>query len=612
MTKEAPDGYNGKILRVNLSQKSTTTETLDELFCRRYIGGAGFITYFLWKELKPGIDPLSPDNKLIFALGPVSGLHLPGAGRHCVGAKAPITGRIGYAEAAGFWAAELKRARYDAIIIEGKAETPVFLWVQDGEASIKNADHLWGKETRETQDIIREELGDDKIQVAMIGPGGENLVRYTCIMHGLHNAAGRGGLGAVMGSKNLKAVAVRGHNLPKIADRERLKEIRQAVLANPHPQSKYGRGGPEMLMFEQQGDLPIRNFRDGLFPEVQKINAIVMKDTGLTVKMQGCYACPIRCKKIVQIDDEKYYVDPAYGGAEYETLAALGSNCGIDNLKAICKGGERCNAYTIDTISTGGVIAFTMECFERGILTKSDTGGLDLKFGNAEAMLAAIELIARRQGFGDLMAEGVARMASVIGNGSEEFAMHTKGLETAMHEPRREAGTALGLMLGVNLNGQFLTNEAMIKQYHPLGILEPLADLDDIGPRKVGVLKLLQYIGVLADSLVLCVVVPYNWENQIAILKAATGWDTGIVELMRFGERVITTSRLFNVREGFTSADDVLPSERFFQPKTDGILSNTYIDRAKMEKAKHFYYSLMGWDDQGVPLPEKVDELEIA
>jgi len=413
-----------------------------------------------------------------------------------------------------------------------------------------------------------------------------------------------------MGSKNLKAVAVRGHNLPKIADRERLKEIRQAAIANPHPQSKYGRGGPEMLMFEQQGDLPVRNFRDGLFPEVERINAIVMKETGLTVKMQGCYACPIRCKKIVQIDEEPYNVDPAYGGAEYETLAALGSNCGIDNLKAICKGGERCNAYTIDTISTGGAIAFAMECFERGLLTTSDTGGIELKFGNADAMLKAIELIARREGIGDLMAEGVARMASVIGKGSEQFAMHTRGLETAMHEPRREAGSALGLMLGVNLNGQFLTNEAMIKQYHPLGILDPV-EMGDIGPHKIGVLKMLQYSGVLVDSLVLCMVVPYNWETQIEILKAATGWDTGIVELMRFGERVITTSRLFNVREGFTSADDILPAERFFQAKTDGILSDTYLDPAKMEKAKHFYYTLMGWDDQGVPLPEKVEELDI-
>jgi aldehyde:ferredoxin oxidoreductase len=246
MTKEIPGGYNGKILRVNLSKKSTTTETLDEIFCRRYIGGAGFVAYYLWKEMKPGVDALSPDNKLIFALGPISGLQLPGAARHCVGAKSPLTGGIAKSESGGFWAAEFKRAGYDAIIIEGKAEKPVYLWIQDGEASIRDASHLWGKETKETQATIRAELGDNRIQLAQIGPGGENMVLYACVMHGLYDAAGRGGLGAVMGSKNLKAVAVRGHKLPGIADRERMKEIRQ-VLAKPHHLSEFGTGGFDMV-----------------------------------------------------------------------------------------------------------------------------------------------------------------------------------------------------------------------------------------------------------------------------------------------------------------------------------------------------------------------------
>ena len=370
---------------------------MQESFCRKYLGGAGFVAYFLLKELLPRVDPLGPDNKLIFATGPLTGLKLSGTARHCVGAKSPLTNTIAKAEAGEFWGPELKFAGFDAVIIEGKANKPVYLSINDGQVTIKDAAHLWGKNTKETQDIIRAELGDAHVRVAMIGPGGENLVRYACIMHGLYDVAGRGGLGAVMGSKNLKAIAVRGHHPPQIASPEGVKELRDWLTANKEKIKLFQDFGSGAFMgpYEASGNLPVRNFRDGLFPNAAAIEGKTIKDT-IRIGMDGCFGCIVRCKKVVKID-APYPVDPAYGGPEYETLAALGSNCGIDNLKAICKGNELCNAYSLDTISTGGCISFAMECFEKGLLTLQDTGGLDVKFGNAEAMLKLIELIADRE-----------------------------------------------------------------------------------------------------------------------------------------------------------------------------------------------------------------------
>jgi aldehyde:ferredoxin oxidoreductase len=605
-------GYNGKILRINLSNRSIKTERIYDRFCRMYIGGAGFVTYYLWKELKPGIDALSADNKLIFALGPISGLQIPGADRNCVGAKSPLTGGIAKSEVGGYWASELKRAGYDAIIIEGKADIPVYIWVQDGEVSIRDARHLWGKETKETQIEIRNELGDNRIRLASIGPAGENMVLYACIMNGLHDAAGRGGLGAVMGSKKLKAIAVRGHKLPKIADSERLKAIRKQ-LSEPQWMSEYGTGGPEIMAMEREGNLPVRNFRDGIFPEVKQIHGGVIKDI-LMGSMEGCYACPVRCKKVVQFD-EPYRVDAAYGGPEYETIAALGSNCGIGNIKAIVKGNERCGAYSLDTISTGVTIAFAMECFEKGLLTTKDTGGIDLKFGNDNAMLEVIDLISRRQGIGDLLADGTARLSRKLGRRTEEFAMHVKGLEAAMHEPRLRHAMGLQFMVGNNGadhtgSGEFfLNNELGINELHPLGIFETVPP-EKLTPRLIAIFQLGQFKLTLMDSMVVCMITPYTFQILADVACAVTGWDTGIPEQLKVAQRIMTLARLFNIREGIIGADDMLPL-RYYQPKTDGFLSDKPLDRTELEQAKNYYYTLMGWDDTGVPLPEKVEELYI-
>jgi aldehyde:ferredoxin oxidoreductase len=611
-------GYNGKALRVNLSDKTISSEVLDESLCRKYLGGAGLVVYSLWKELQPGIDPLGPDNKLIFATGPVTGVPLAGSGRHCVGGKSPLTGGVAKSEAGEFWGAEFKRAGYDVLIVEGKAEKPVYLWIRGGEVQIKDASHLWGRNTKETQQVIRDELGDSRVRVALIGPAGENLVRYACIMHGLYDVAGRGGLGAVMGSKNLKAIAVRGRKKPPVADPQSLKEMSRWLAENMVLVKNFTELGTGAAMegMEAQGNLPVRNFRDGLFPGVRKIDALAIRDT-IRIRMDACFGCPVRCKKVVEVQ-EPYRVDPAYGGPEYETLASLGSNCGIDNLIAIAKGSELCNAYGLDTISAGLVISFAMECFENELLSIKETDGLELRFGNAEAMLKTIELIANRQGIGDLLAEGVARAAEKIGRGASEFAVHVKGLEPGMHEPRLKGGLGLGFMVNphgadhcTNLIDTIYCTPQGIREMRPFGMLEPVP-VDEISPRKVVLFRYQQFRRLLFDHLVMCLFLPYNYERLTKIVAAVTGWDTGIVELMRIAERTLTMGRLFNIREGFTAEDDKLP-QRFLQPKTDGVLAGKTLDPAKLEDARSYYYTLMGWDPKtGIPLPQKLAELDIA
>jgi aldehyde:ferredoxin oxidoreductase len=605
-------GYNGKILRVNLTERNVKDEPLPYEIARKYIGGAGFVAYYLWKELRAGIDPLGPENKMVLAMGPVTGLTIQGAARFCAGAKSPLTNGIIKSEAGGFWMVDFKRAGYDAVIIEGQADRPVYLWITDGQAEIKDAADLWGKETKEVESMIRTGLGDDNIRVLSIGVGGENLVRYACVMTSLYDALGRGGLGAVMGSKKLKAIAVRGHKNPEIANPDYVKELRTELNSHPHHLSEYGTGGMEVMMFEKNGNLPVRNFRDGLFPNVRNVCGVGVKET-VRIGMEGCFACAVRCKKVVKVD-EPYVVDPAYGGPEHETMGALGSDCGVDNTKIICKASERCNAYGIDTISTGSSLAFAIECYEQGLLTKEDTGGMELKFNDGELMLKVVEMIARREGFGNFMAEGTAWMAKKIGHGSEQYAMNVKGLESAMHDARVMMGFRLGYMLNPHgadhcsgMGGG--TNPGGIGNYSQFGIQAPIKE--DFGPRRMSLFKLNHCINMVGDSLVLCLMPNYDFTQKVNLLKAVTGWDTGWVELIQIGERILTLMRLFNIREGFTDADDELP-ERFYQHKTDGELATKDIpDKAAMLKARQYYYFFMGWDNHGVPRPEKIAELEI-
>jgi aldehyde:ferredoxin oxidoreductase len=622
MTEQALGGYDGRVLRVDLTKGKTTAESIDEAFCRKHIGGAGFIAHYLLKEVEPGTDPLAPENRLVFAIGPLTGIALPGSGRHCIGSKSPLTESVAKSEVGEFWGAELRMAGFDAVVIQGKSPEPVYLWVKDGEAQIREAGDLWGRNTKDTEAAIQADLKDDRIRMALIGPAGENMVRYACVMQGLKDAAGRGGLGAVMGSKNLKAVAVRGTRKPTVTHSDGVKKLRQWLGDNMDKMKRMQElgTGAKMQDFEKMGNLPIRNFQDGVFPGVSRIDAQAIKDS-IRIGMEGCYACPVRCKKVIEFM-EPYPVDRAYGGPEYETLAALGSNCGIDDLFAISKANELCNAYAIDTISIGGTIAFAMECYENGLLTKQDTDGIELKFGNVDAMLKMVERIARREGIGDLLAEGTARAAEKIGKGAETFAVQVKKLELPMHEPRLSKTGALGYM--INPHGADhccnLIDHAFRNPEDPASMSVPdtvslglssTAPFDDIGPRKVALLKAMQLKKIIFDSLTLCQFLPYSFEQAADVTSAVTGRHITVMEQLRAAERTMTMYRLFNVQHGFTGDDDKLPS-RFFKPPRDGALADHSLDPKQLERAKRYYYALMGWGENGVPTAEKLEELDIS
>jgi len=618
---EALYGYTGNILRVDLTAGAFAVVKISEELRRRYLGGSGFISYFLWKELESGIDPLGPGNILVIATGPVTGTPVMGSGRHSLGAKSPLTGGIAFSQVGEYWGTELKRAGFDIIIIKGKSEKPVYLYIKDGRAELRDAGRLWGWETRETQQAIREELGDSKVRLALIGPGGENLVRYACIMHGLYDAAGRGGLGAVMGSKNLKAIVVRGMGKIPVADAAKLGGLAKILAGSvdkvPILKSWSTAGtGFDMDVGVMSGDVPIRNWRDGEFTTIGNITAVTLRDT-IGAGMDGCFACPIRCKKKTKFS-EPYAVDPAYGGPEYETLGSLGSNLGIDDLKAIVKGNELCNAASLDTISAGGVIAFCMECWERGLLTKEQTGGIEFKWGNAAAMLECIKLIVQREGFGNILAEGINRVARWVGKGSEEFAMQVKGLDPGQHEPRLMPSMGLGFMVNphgadhcCNVHDTRFAFKTGMRPFNSFGFYDPIP-AEDIGPRKVAVFRLEYFRQALLDCLSMCHLasVMVDLPMMVELLAAVTGGRTGVMELLRIAERTMTVARLFNIREGFTDEDDRLP-KRFFQPKTSGALSDKALDPDQMERAKRYYYSLVGWDSRGVPLPERIAELYI-
>ena len=611
------NGFTGKVLRVNLSNEKISSENLEETFYRRYFGGRGLISYYLLNELEPRIDPLGPDNKLIFACGPVTGAPVSGSGRNSVGAKSPLTGAYGEAEAGGFWGAELKRAGFDAIIVEGKASSPVYLWIHDKKVELRDASSLWGLEIKKSQETIRTDLGDKTVKVAQIGPGGEKLVRYASVVNDMNHVAGRCGMGAVMGSKNLKAVAVKGSRSVPVSKPKRLGKLAKWMAQNVDNVARvlhtYGTG-VEMDVMEETGNLPVRNFRDGDFPEVDSISAEAVKEH-VRVGMGTCFACAVACKKEVKVN-ERWNVDPAYGGPEYETLASLGSNCGVSDLKAVCKANELCQRYCIDTISTGVTISFAMECFEHGLLTKADTGGMDLSFGNAESMVKLVELIGEKRGLGALLAEGTKRVAEHIGNGAEEFAVHVKGQEVPMHDPRLKRGEALGYAVSPtgadhvhNIHDTFLYPQ-LPKSYNSLGVLEAVP-VEDFGPKKVRLYKIVGEWRTLNNFLVMCLFTPWSVLQKVEIVRSVTGWNTTAFELMKVVERGNTLARIFNLREGFTEKDDWLPP-RFFKPKTSGALSETSVNPEDLQKAKLLYYDMMGWTEQGVPKQSALEELDIA
>jgi len=621
-------GYNGKILRVDLTSGEIKVEEPSEVIYRTYLGGGGLASYYLSRELPPGIDPLGPENILIFASSVITGAPVSGMVRYTVAAKSPLTGGYGEAEAGGFFGPELKFAGFDAVIITGKAPKPSYLWIHDGEAEIRSAAEIWGLETGPAQEKIRQELGDARIRVAQAGPAGEKLVRFACVINELKHANGRTGMGAVMGSKNLRAIAARGTKKLEYHDPEKIKELAklQAELISQWGPNKVMRklGTPNLVMaLNTQGILPTKNFHTGVFAGAEKISGERMAETILKSE-EGCYACSVRCKRAVEVPEGPYATSCEYGGPEYETLGSLGSLLCIDNLAAIAKGNELCNRYGLDTISVGVAIGFAMECFEKGLLSRADTGGMEFRLGNAEAMVKGIEWIAhRKKGLGDLLADGVKVAAAKIGKGAEKFALHIKGQELPMHDPRGKTGQGLSFALSPTgadhieapHDTPFVQPGTMLGRIAPLGLLEPVP-ARDLGPQKVRNYVYLHFVWSLFNSLGICnftagPVWAFPINKWAELVGAVTGWDTSLWELLKVGERTVTMARVFNLREGFGRKDDTLP-DRLFEPLEGGPLQGKGIDRKEFADALTLYYEAMGWDPQeGVPTRGKLAELNL-
>jgi aldehyde:ferredoxin oxidoreductase len=614
------NGYTGKILRVDLTSGQIEIEEQPESFYRRYLGGSGLIAYYLLKEVPKGADPLGPDNLLIMAGGTMTGVPVAGSGRSAVGAKSPLTDGYGEADVGGFFGAELRRAGFDALVVRGKAASPVYLWIHDGEAEIRPADHLWGTTTLECQQAVREELGEKRARMAMIGPGGEKMVRFACVINDLKHAAGRTGLGAVMGAKNLKAVAARGRTAVPVADSDGVKALARYMSQNWQEKSlgmhELGTCGG-LLGLNETGRLPTRNFQDGQFEGAEKISGEAMRDE-ILIDRGGCFACPINCKRVVQVDDEAYQVDPQYGGPEYETMAALGSNCGVDDLRAIAKANELCNALGLDTIAAGMAVSLAMECFENGLLTTEDTGGLELKFGNAEAMVELTRQIGMREGVGDLLAEGPTRAAAKIGNGALAYAMDVKKQPFPMHECRTRHGQGLGYAVSPtgadhmhNMWDGGLAREPLGEGLQSLGVYVSVPETE-LNEHKVRAYMFNVNLRWVHNGIGCCMFIPWSRDQIIELIRVITGWETNLWELIKAGERCVTMARAFNMREGMTRADDVLPA-RMAEPHVSKTINEKPIEPEALDAAITAFYSMMGWDPEtGKPTEAKLHELDVA
>jgi aldehyde:ferredoxin oxidoreductase len=618
-----PFGYTGKILHVNLTDSSFKVEEPGEQWYRMYMGGSAFGSYHLLKYIKPGIDPLSADNVLVFATSVVTGFPLSGFNRYTVAAKSPLTGCFGEAEAGGYFGPELKFAGFDAIVIFGKAPKPVYLYIKDGQVEFRDAAKLWGLNNWETLKGIEEEVGDKRVRVASIGPAGENLVRFACVANDVEHFNGRTGMGAVMGSKNLKAVAVRGTKTLDAANSEKLKAVvdwqRTFVKENAFSVFMGNSGTPGLVKnLQASGILPTRNFSEGVFDGAGKINWDTYKEE--IFKSKGtCWMCMVACKRRVSSDDPNYPLDPHWGGPEYEALGSMGSQIGNDNLKALARGNQLCNQMGLDVISAGNLVAFVMECFENGILTTADTGGREVRWGDADAMLWLIEQIGHRQGIGNILAEGVKIAAEKIGRGSEKYAFHIKGNDLPMHDGRGKTGVALSMAISatgadhVECPHDGMFQGEGYKLMAPLGLLEPVKPLE-LDAAKVRFFFLGQKAWGINNLLSLCnfasVPAGLTFDKVVDAVQAITGWNTSLYEIVRAVDRSLVMARMFNVREGVGPEEDRI-IRRWHEAFPSGPLQGRKIDRDKFQEMLQLYYQMSGWDEAGRPLPAKLVELNL-
>ena len=621
--------YTGKVLHVDLSAGRLWVEEPESEnphFYRMYGGGSCLGTYYLLKEIVPGTEAFDPGNVLVFAGSAVSGAKAPGLARYAVLAKSPSTGGVGEALAEGHWGPELKRAGFDAIVIGGKAASPVYLSIRDGETTLRDATALWGKDTGETLDTVRAELGDPGAHVACIGPAGERLVRYASIVSDGTFMNARTGMGAVMGSKKLKAIAVRGAAPVPTADPARVAELSRQFARgfqeNFVNKAVFDGGTAAFLGYLNGGGLTsTRNARTTHWTDAATVSGEVIHKEHFDHRVP-CFSCPASCHRTLKGVD-RYGVDARYGAPELEVLMGFGNGCEIGDLGTLLKINELCFRYGLDTVSAGVTTAFAMECAEEGLLEED---GLDLGFGNAAAVLQLIEHIALRSGIGDLLAEGTMRAAEAIGPRAKDLAMHVKGLELPLHDPRTKA--MLGLSYALSTTGpddmavEHDTDydedapQLFMDRVKPLGIWKRRA-ATDLGPEKVRMLCYLQQVFSFMDSLCLCkfAFAPcryYSFTEMVDLISAVSGWETSLWDLQKLGERRLAMQRVFNIREGLSPADDRLPP-RVYEPIETGPNQGVRMDRDVTEAAKQTYYHMRDWDPQtGWPSQEKLAELGLG
>lgn len=595
-------GWTGKILRVNLSEKTIHVENLDPELARNFLGARGLGTKIFSSEVDPGVEPLSPENKLIFAAGPLTGTNAISAGRYNVVTKAPLTGTIAASNSGGYFGPELKYAGYDVIIFEGKADSSVYLYINNDEAELRSAQNVWGKNTHETEDILRAET-DPEAKIACIGPAGEKLVRYACIINDKNRAAGRSGVGAVMGSKNLKAVVVRGTKGVKIADPQGFKAAVDAafkkIKENPVTSGGLPAYGSAVLVniLNAHGALPTRNFQTGLFPVAEKISGETLTDTYL-IRKKACWSCPIACGRATRVPDGKF---AGHGeGPEYEALWSMGADCDIDDLAAILKANYICNEMGMDPITYGATLACAMELYEKGYLPEKDVQQ-PLSFGDADALVEMAAKTGNREGFGDLLAEGSYRLAEKYGQ--PELSMTAKKQEYPAYDPRAIQGIGLEYATsnrgGCHVRGYTIASEV-------LGIPQAADPLTTEG--KAGLAKIFQDLTAVVDSSGTCLFTTFalGAGDLVDMLSAATGFKYSVEGALLAGERIWNLERQFNLDAGFTKADDTLAPRILNEPMPEGP------GKGKVSNLKVMleeYYLLRGWKEDGTIPPETKERL---
>jgi len=614
-TQKEQYGWHGKMLMVDLGARKITDRHIDESIYRLFLGGRGLNMWLLYQHLNSATEPLAPENLLIFGAGPLVGTMIPSNGRYNVSSRSPLTGLLGDSNSAGYWSPPLRKIGYDGIIVSGKAESPVYLMITEEKTELIDASSLWGKTVSETDTLIREQHGKES-QVLAIGPGGENMVRYAAVLNNVDRAAGRSGNGAVMGSKNLKAIVVKGKGSIPVADKAGVrsvsKEIREMMRASASFKARSQYGTPMLVnLYNALGVLPTRNHQSGVFPKADNISGERLKDEYVT-KPETCYMCMVHCSRRSEITSGRF-AGTSTEGPEFETMCAMGSNLDNDDLASLVYFNKLLNDLGIDTISTGAVIAFAMECYEKGLITTADTDGLELTWGNVDAILTLVDNIAARKGFGDLLAEGVKRAAEQI-EGSEDYALHVKGMEVPTQGVRGLKAWALGWAVASRGADHCRSFPVMETTWTPEKT-EKFFGSKKAADRfayegKAAMVKWGEDFGATHDALGICKIA-YKAMGLMPELvakayTAVTGIEMSGDELLKAGERINTLERLLNLKLGLTPDLDTLPKRFTDEPLPEGPGQG---ETVKLDQMMTEYYELRGWDSKGYPTREKLEEL---